>query len=527
MSLIILFDTICYKEAEKMNIRELLVSIAIAIAISWGVQTYFFPEKNSSNQPSWTFSAQKTVQEQKPLNKEIDFIEAKRPHTVVTTDLELSWGRVTFTTEGASLDSLEFVHSIDGKSHPLRTIFPVDETERDNRCFLLALEQETPYFYTLVEKRELDDSIELEYQVESSTALITKTYRVSRSKSQIDLVVGIESKTGEAVVPRIFFPSPILIDLGDRDVVSAVTITHDGVFSKIDRVNIEDEKGWVQPTLFGSQDSYFVHALVEDAHHFANRAYYLVKGKYGIFSILEGPSVQEKQEWTLSFYMGPKEHGMMMLVNPNLEKTLDYSGILAPLSRALLAILKWLNKYVFNYGLAIILLTLLIKLLLFPLTIKSEKSTRQAKELQKKLAYLQQKYKDDPDRLAIERAEFIKKHGMPGLGGCLPLLIQAPIFFAISRVLNTSVELYQAPMAWISDLSASDPYYILPAIIAISMLCRVPSVDSSQRFSIVLMALVFGAFATKFSAGLALYLAAGTLIDIVQTNVVGIFKRKS
>jgi YidC/Oxa1 family membrane protein insertase len=138
--------------------------------------------------------------------------------------------------------------------------------------------------------------------------------------------------------------------------------------------------------------------------------------------------------------------------------------------------------------------------------------------MQKKLAYIEQKYKHDPERLRKEKAELISKHGMPGLGGCLPLFAQLPIFFALSRVLTNSLELYKAPFLWVCDLSAPDPYYILPIVIALSMIFQgLSSGEGKQQFISLAMALVFGAFSARFSAGLCLYIIVGTLFFAIQT----------
>lgn len=113
----------------------------------------------------------------------------------------------------------------------------------------------------------------------------------------------------------------------------------------------------------------------------------------------------------------------------------------------------------------------------------------------------------------------IKKNGMPGLGGCLPLLIQIPVFFALSRVLSSSIQLYQAPFAWIPDLSTKDPYYILPILMVVVMVIQALYAESSQRMSILAMSLVLGAVTSSLSAGLALYLVVSTALAVVQTIV--------
>ena len=207
-----------------------------------------------------------------------------------------------------------------------------------------------------------------------------------------------------------------------------------------------------------------------------------------------------------------------MAVDQRLEQTLDYYGFLAPVARALLAMLKFLYSYFHNYGYAIIVLTALMKLVLLPVTLRSERGMKQRLEFQKKLQYVQQRYKNDPQTLAHERAELMRKHGFKDMAGCLPLLIQIPMFFALSRVLSSSIELYRAPFGfWIQDLSLRDPYYILPLLIALTMLVQAGFADKQQRVSILVMALIFGAFTTTLSAGLALYIFVSTLLSVVQT----------
>jgi YidC/Oxa1 family membrane protein insertase len=172
---------------------------------------------------------------------------------------------------------------------------------------------------------------------------------------------------------------------------------------------------------------------------------------------------------------------------------------------------------VHNYGLAILLLTLIIKLIMLPFTIGGERGLKKSNEVQKKMRYLEQKYKNDPERLRTEQAEVIKKHGLPQLASCLPMLAQFPIFIALSRVLNNSVDLYQAPFfGWITDLSAPDPYYILPVILFTSMIMQGLAGDPSQRMMTITAALLFTAFSANFAAGLVLYICASTLLGIVQ-----------
>jgi len=284
--------------------------------------------------------------------------------------------------------------------------------------------------------------------------------------------------------------------------------------------------GWYVPRLFGSDSRYFIHSMISDQNSFAQRAYYKLEDRDRLFSILEGPTVTTHSSWVLSFYFGPKELDALASVDSRLEQTLDYSGILAPLAKIMLYLLRWFYKYLHNYGLAIIALTLFFQLLLLPLTVRhnEEKFKKQQAEYQRKLAHIKQLYKDNPERLTAAQAELVRTDGLPGLGCLLPFLFQLPIFFALNRVLSSSFELHQAPMLWIPDLSAKDPYYILPLLVVLAMLAQDGKVDPQQRMTKFFAALVFGAVTASFSAGLALYICMNRAFGLAQTYIMKYFK---
>lgn len=145
-------------------------------------------------------------------------------------------------------------------------------------------------------------------------------------------------------------------------------------------------------------------------------------------------------------------------------------------------------------------------------------------EYQRQLAYIEQRYKGNPEQLLAERTRLIREKGLPGLGCLLPLLLQLPIFFALSRVLSSSFELYQAPMLWIPDLSLRDPYFILPILVTLTMLMQDMKGDPQQRTTKIAMAFVFGAVTSTFSAGLTLYICLSRVFGFAQTKIVNYFK---
>jgi len=515
-----------------MKFKDLLLPMALALLTTFLIHRFFFTTKNgSSAEPTvksgQSFVAPKSKQEIKPLNKEIDFINEKRSHKTVLTEFETDLAKFVFSNDGASIDRLEFKGGVNGKLKALGTVFPVASTEKENKCFLLAFGEKTPYYYKFVGKTDKDDSIEVQYRYDSSTnGTVEKKITIYKNTNKIDLTITVEPKKilEEGVEPRIFFPSPLMPELRDTDVISSVVADEKGKIAKTEKSRLNDYMGWVSPKFFGTDSKYFAHIMIDDPDKFVKRAYHRVSDKKLLFSILEGPKVTEKSSWTISFYFGPKEENALIAVDPRLEKILEYAGLLSPISKFLLMILKFLYKYLKNYGLAIIVLTFCIRLLLLPFSIKAESGMKKRLEFQKKLEYLQKKYRHDKAALARERAELIKRHGMPGLGGCLPLFLQLPIFFALTSVLRSSIELYKAPFLWITDLSAQDPYYIFPILIAGSMLLQAFTVEAKQRFTMLAMALVFGAVAVSFSAGLALYIFASVGLGLLQTYLVKRFK---
>jgi len=510
-----------------MNFKDLVMPITFALVATLALQYLFFGGKESVPTEN-SFVAPKEKREYKPLNVEVDFFDIKRPAMPRITDIETHWGHLSFSTDGASLESVDFKREINGTYETIRTTFPVSETERENRFFLVALDEKTPFYYSLHSFDDNESSYQLVYMAENDESVVSKTFIIDKNSCKIDLLLGVKPKSGKPVslTPRIFFPAPLMPDIRENDVISSIVIDQVGIFTKKRVDQLDVNRGWFSPELFGSDSRYFIYSLISDPDNFSQRAYYKLENRDRLFSILEGPTVNMQSSWRISFYCGPKDLTAISAVDSRLDNTLDYSGWFAALAKVMLYLLKWIYKYVHNYGIAIILLTFMFQLLLFPFSARNgeEKFKKQQIEYKQRLAVIQQRFKNDPEKLAAEQAELLRTHGMPSLGCLIPVLIQLPLFFALSRVLSSSFELYKAPMLWIPDLSAKDPYYILPVIVTLAMLVQEGKVDPQQRMSKVMMAVVFGAFSSSFSAGLTLYIAAGRIFGLIQSFVIKYFK---
>ncbi|MFW5871907.1 MAG: membrane protein insertase YidC, partial [bacterium] len=219
-----------------------------------------------------------------------------------------------------------------------------------------------------------------------------------------------------------------------------------------------------------------------------------------------------------------KEYDYLINLGEKLHLAVDF-GIWSILAVPILRVLQFFYKYIPNYGVAIILITLLLRLLTFPLQYKSLKSMNKMKTIQPELNKLKDKYKDDPQRMQKETMEFFKKTGYNPMGGCLPILLQIPIFFAFYRVLYNAVELVNAPfVGWIHDLSSKDPYYVLPVLMGVSFflqqkLTPTPTADPAQKKMMMFLPLIFVFIMKDLPAGLTLYIFISTLMGIGQQTL--------
>lgn len=507
-----------------MNIREWIIPVFLAMLTTWFLQKYVIDRwlKPADQVTENSFIAPVGERPLKPLHTAIDFIDGEKTRPEEVTTLETQWGAIAFSSHGATVTSLDFNHTVDGKSTQLRTIYPHANSDRDQDAFIMGLNCPAPYYYTLVADERSDATTTLVYRASYAHGILTKTFQVHHDRCQIDLTCDLtcEKSCPEGGIElRINYPAPYLMAIGSREQISGVLMTADGTFEKVDRSKIVVDKGWFNPTLFGSESTYFVHALVNDADQAIQRAYYKLVDQHGLITTLETKPVHDAAQCHFSFYCGPKTDAAVSAVDPRLEKTLGYAGYFAFLARFFLMILTFLFSLVHNYGVAIILLTLLLKLVLLPLTLRGDAKMKQQQELAHKLTYVKQQYANDPERLAREQAALIRKYGFPG-AGCLPLLLQIPIFIAIRGVLSNALELYQAPFLWIPDLSVRDPYYILPLMLTIAMFVQAAYAEKNQQVTIVAMGLLFGAIMAQFAAGLVLYFVTHSALTVLQTRIV-------
>ncbi|MBN2815308.1 MAG: membrane protein insertase YidC [Campylobacterales bacterium] len=239
------------------------------------------------------------------------------------------------------------------------------------------------------------------------------------------------------------------------------------------------------------------------------------------------PNVSFEGTQNISFhgYIGQKDYKTLEAINPMLTNAIEY-GWFTFAAQPLFALLLWLHGIFGNWGWAIIGLTFIIRVILYPLTHKGMVSMQKIKELAPKLKEIKEKYGKDPQRMNAATMELYKKHGANPLGGCLPMLLQIPVFFAIYRVLLNAPELQGAPwLLWIDDLSRMDPYYILPILMGASMYLQqrmTPNnfTDPLQEKIFKYLPVIFTFFFITFPSGLVLYWFVNNLFSIAQQFIV-------
>ncbi len=289
---------------------------------------------------------------------------------------------------------------------------------------------------------------------------------------------------------------------------------------------VSDEK----PVEWGSiMSNYFLVGVIPDTTDLHGKA----KIEDGVFRVavdktgLEIPA-NGRTDLTINYYLGPKAPKYLAVAPHHLSAAIDY-GWFDFIAKPLLKLLHFFYTYVGNYGVAIILLTVLIKAIFWPLSHKSYKSMEQMKKLQPLLSQLREKYKEDRQKMNEEMMQLYKTYKVNPAGGCLPMIVQIPVFFGLYQALLHSIELRHASfirylpftdMIWLADLSAKDPFYITPLIMGATMFLQQKMTpapgDPTQAKIMLLMPVIFTFMFLNFPSGLVVYWLVNNIISIAQ-----------
>jgi len=240
----------------------------------------------------------------------------------------------------------------------------------------------------------------------------------------------------------------------------------------------------------------------------------------GFISAAQSVAADGREELKTTLYIGPKEQDQLAALAPGLELTVDY-GWMTVLAKPIFWVLDKLHMVAGNWGVSIILLTILIKLAFYKLSEKQYRAMARMRKFAPRMQQLREKYGDDKQQLQAKMMDLYKKEGFNPLAGCWPMLIQMPVFIALYWMLRGAVELRLASFLWLQDLSAPDPYYILPVIFGATMFLQQRlqtnvTMDPMQQRMMQIMPLGMAVFFAFFPAGLVLYYCTNTLLSIAQ-----------
>lgn len=527
--------------------KRTLLAIVLSLAVIFIYQTYFAPPPPKKPAPAPTQEKGEVKSPETPAllpgeavlppgERVKGLADQTKTQREITVDTPLY--TAVFTTKGGALKSLklknyrkntaknseliELVHLNGAMPRPLSLSFP------DSTIDIAPDGMYDTEARDLIRVGESDRPRVIFQQVHPGQVKVEKIYSFDPGKYTFDLEVRLHNLSGNSLSQSAGLSWHQFVD----PTVETDSYSHDGPITFIS-TNIErhqvaklSETAVLGPNVAWAafESKYFIASLIASNPTLTNL--YLAKDEKDMVTVgLKGPKqiIPPGQVglFNYSLYLGPKDYEIMKEKGVGLENAIDFSDWLRWLVVPLLMVLKYLYGWVNNYGVAIIILTILIKIIFWPLGNKSYKSMKEMQKLQPKITELRDKYKDDKTKLSQETMALYRLHKVNPLGGCLPVVIQIPVFFGLYKALLYAIELRHAPFIWwITDLSAKDPYYVTPIIMGATMFIQQkmapPMGDPLQTKIMLFMPVIFTFLFLGFPAGLVIYWLFNNIISIGQ-----------
>ncbi|HOO90320.1 MAG TPA: membrane protein insertase YidC [Syntrophales bacterium] len=544
--------------------KRTLLAIALSFAILIGYQ-YFFqktppptPEDSTQTTGETVSTAENTPQgltadrstsatpvidHRKSLTENI---EDKGPGKDVTVESPMY--TAIFNSRGAGLKSfklkdyrrdmekdsplVELVNVGESTDYPLTTMFPESSIEIPAGV-LYESDADSVNLIDAANAKSLTFSWSYPGEIR-----VEKIYTFNPDKYSFDLEIRLTNLSSNTIKENAFIAWNRYVDpseKGDRyNHEGPISFVGNKVISK--KIKKLGEREFEGPDVSwgGFETKYFISAIIPEQPSLTN--FITSKDSKNIVSTaLEGPKnlipPDQSGSFRYSVYLGPKKYDNLKAQNVNLENSIDFGSWIKWLALPLLTALNWIHKYVLNYGVAIIILTILVKLIFWPLGNMSYRSMKGMQKLQPQMKKLQEKYKDDKAKLQQETMALYRSNKVNPMSGCFPMLIQLPVFFGLYRALLYSIELRHAPFVfWIQDLSAKDPYYITPIIMGATMFLQQkmspqPGGNEMQAKMMMWMPVVFTFLFLNFPSGLVIYWLFNNILSIGQQYYIN--KQKS
>jgi YidC/Oxa1 family membrane protein insertase len=431
-----------------------------------------------------------------------------------------SWELKQYKTEPPERKAVQLVHQGAHFRGPLSITSADPSVERTLRDGLFSIETD----FTALDASRRDGHVTMRFQDAGTGLTVVKRLTFRQGSYVVDVAVSVEGVSGpyDVVLGTNFG----IVEWGDGFIglIGSASLV-DGKIEKETPDTALERNGAVRWVAL--QDKYFISVLMPEG---GTAALVKKEGEKLVSAATRvAPAAGGRSQ--LRLYAGPKEYDTLRTLNEGLEDTIDFGwfifgswSVVKAVAKPIFYVLRFINEYTHNYGVTIILLTVGIKLLFVPLQYKSYKSMKQMQVIQPKVATLQEKFKEDRDRLNKELIKLYRDHRVNPVGGCLPMVVQMPVFVALFNILYMTIDLRQAPfVGWITDLSVQDPYYVLPLIMGATMVIQqkiTPTTMDPTQAKIMLMLPVFMTFLfINFPAGLVLYWLTNNVLTIAQQVV--------
>ncbi|CAB3667667.1 Membrane protein insertase YidC [Achromobacter ruhlandii] len=465
-------------------------------------------------------------------------VPTRSEEVVVTTDVL----RLTFDTLGAQLVRAELL-KYPATGQPDKPTVLLDRSAGLNYVAQTGVvgaangqnfpTHQTPFRVVSTDRQLTGDSLVVAFEAESGGVKVTKTFTLHRGRYDIDVRHDLANVGAAPVTPALYLQ--LERDGNDPADTSSFYHTFTGIavyseqdkFQKMTFADIEKKKanyikqadnGWIAVV-----QHYFATAWVPPQGKPRNnevlevqKNLYAARTIEAVGEIAPGAAARVDSH----LWVGPQDQKAMAALAPGLELVVDY-GWLTIIAKPLFTLMTWLHSILGNWGWTIVALTVLIKALFYPLAAASYRSMARMKQVAPRLQALKEKYGDDKQKLNAAMMEMYRTEKINPLGGCLPMVVQIPVFISLYWVLLASVEMRGAPwILWVHDLSIRDPYFILPAIMMATMFLQIKlnptPPDPVQAKVMMIMPLVFGGMMFFFPAGLVLYWCVNNTLSIAQ-----------
>jgi YidC/Oxa1 family membrane protein insertase len=528
--------------------RRILIATVLSVAVLILWQVLFPPAPRKAPPPSAQPSAEvakppAAAQQQQaaPSAPAVPAPPPDAPEERVT--LKGKGFAATFTSQGGALRS--FV--LEGEK------FQREENGQDVQMDLVRVTSGQPYPFALVASPELGGAQDLAgdpfarapMRIASRSAEavtfegrvgnlnVKKAYRLTGKPYELAVDVEISGASAQGTV-ALLFPGYTRPDASKGGMFSGppIDVVHPvcRAGDKTERFDLTSDSapeklagtvGWI-----GEDEGYFLQAAIP-AEALGTCVFARGPAKGAGLAALVVPLSSAERRISLTVYGGPKDLDTLRNYGRGLDTAINYGAMARPFAffaRILLYVMQFFHGITHNWGVAIILLTVLVKLLLYPLTAKSVQSMNEMRKLQPEIEKLKAKFGSDREKLNMATMQLYQQHKVNPLGGCLPMLLQLPIWFALYATLQTSVELYREPFLWMKDLTRHDPYFILPIAMGVSSfimqkISPQPADNAQAKMMLYFMPGFFTILMLFVPGGLTLYIFVNNLLSIAQQQL--------